>query len=245
MAIKGSGAYLTLAVCFSLLVMSHILIVEDSPQVSSFLEKGLRARGFVTSTVDNGNDALSIMMSQEIDLMILDLGLPKISGLIVLERLRQYRENVAVIVLSASHEIDDKLASFGSGADDYLTKPFRFEELLVRIQARLRDMRKFQSKTRNPRVLTLDELELNLRSRELRLGGQPIRLSAREFILIETFMRHPGQILSREQLLDQVWGYGYNPETNIVDVYVGYLRKKLGHYRFETVRGVGYRLKHE
>ena len=225
--------------------MSHILIVEDSSQVASFLEKGLQAHGYTTSTVDNGDDAIIVMLNQEIDLMLLDLGLPGTNGLTVLERLRQKTESMAVIILSASHEIDDKLASFRHGANDYLTKPFRFEELLVRIRARLRDMRQLQAEAVNPQVLNLKELQINLRSRELRINGQPVSLSAREFILTETFMRHPGQILSREQLLDHVWGYDYNPGTNIVDVYVGYLRKKLGRHRIETVRGMGYRLKYE
>ncbi|MEM1251399.1 MAG: response regulator transcription factor [Cyanobacteria bacterium P01_H01_bin.21] len=225
--------------------MSHILIVEDSLRVSSFLEKGLKTHGYTTSTVDNGNDAISIMLDDEIDLMILDLELPQTSGLTVLERLREQRRNIAVIILSASHEMDDKLASFSSGADDYLTKPFRFEELLVRIRARLRDVRQLQAKGVNSQVLNLNDLEINLRSRQVHINGRLINLSAREFILVETFMRHPGQILSREQLLDKVWGYDYNPGTNIVDVYIGYLRKKLGRCRIETIRGMGYRLKYE
>ena len=154
--------------------MSHILIVEDSLRVSSFLEKGLRTHGYTTSAVDNGDDAIAIMLDDEIDLMILDLGLPQTSGLTVLERLREQRRNIAVIILSASHEMDDKLASFSSGADDYLTKPFRFEELLVRIRARLRDVRQLRAKGVNSQVLNLNDLEINLRSRQLHIKGRLI-----------------------------------------------------------------------
>ncbi|MEL6129440.1 MAG: response regulator transcription factor [Cyanobacteria bacterium J06628_4] len=226
--------------------MSRILIVEDSLRVAAFLEKGLRANGYTPTIVDNGNDAISTALSDQFDLMILDLGLPKIDGLTVLDALRRQGIAIAIIILSARHAVNDKVAGFERGADDYLTKPFRFEELLMRIRVRLRDARKTQADMSTASYLVdFRGVELDLRSRDARVDGQMVKLSAREFLLAETFLRHPGQILSREQLLDHVWGYDYDPGSNVVDVYVGYLRKKLGHHLIETVRGMGYRLKHE
>ena len=196
--------------------------------------------------MDNGNDAIATALSDQFDLMILDLGLPTMDGFTVLDALRGQGIAIAIIILSARHEVNDKVAGFERGADDYLTKPFRFEELLMRIRVRLRDARKIQAELSTAAYLVdFRGIELDLRSRDVRVDGQAVKLSAREFILAETFLRHPGQILSREQLLDHVWGYDYDPGSNIVDVYVGYLRKKLGHHLIETVRGMGYRLKYE
>ena len=226
--------------------MSRILIVEDSLRVAAFLEKGLRDNGYTPTIVDNGNDAIATALSDQFDLMILDLGLPTMDGLTVLDALRGQGIAIAIIILSARNEVNDKVAGFERGADDYLTKPFRFEELLMRIRVRLRDARKIQAELSTAAYLVdFRGIELDLRSRDVRVDGQAVKLSAREFILAETFLRHPGQILSREQLLDHVWGYDYDPGSNIVDVYVGYLRKKLGHHLIETVRGMGYRLKYE
>ena len=196
--------------------------------------------------MDNGNDAIATALSDQFDLMILDLGLPTMDGFTVLDALRGQGIAIAIIILSARHEVNDKVAGFERGADDYLTKPFRFEELLMRIRVRLRDARKIQAELSTAAYLVdFRGIELDLRSRDVRVDGQAVKLSAREFILAETFLRHPGQILSREQLLDHVWGYDYDPGSNIVDVYVGYLRKKLGHHLIETVRCMGYRLKYE
>lgn len=227
--------------------MSRILIIEDSARVASFLEKGLQANGYTSSIVNNGDDAIALALSQQFDLILLDLGLPMKDGLTVLDECRGQGISVPIIILSARHEISDKVAGFERGADDYLTKPFRFEELLMRIRARLRNahLRKTHTGTSNTDILRFQEIELNLRSREVRVAGRLIKLSTREFILAEMFLRHPGQILSREQLLDHVWGYDYAPGSNIVDVYIGYLRKKLGRHFIETIRGLGYRLKHE
>lgn len=220
--------------------MTHILIVEDELRITDFLVKGLEASGFITTSASNSDDAAAIALDGNIDLLLLDLGLPGQDGLDLLKDLRGQGFQAPVIILTARSGIDDKVTGFELGADDYLTKPFRFEELLVRIRARLRT-RAVASDT-NGFVLTAGNIVLDLRTRRVTAGGQPIDLSAREFTLLETFMRHPEQVLSRQQLLDVVWGYDYEPGSNVVDVYVGYLRKKLGSGLIETVRGMGYRL---
>jgi DNA-binding response OmpR family regulator len=159
----------------------------------------------------------------------------------VLEELRGRGERLPVIILTARDDVLDKVAGLEGGADDYVTKPFRFEELLARVRARLRDRQSPRGK--DEMTLTSGDIVLDLRTRRVSAGNREVELSAREFTLAETFLRHPGQVLTREQLLSRVWGYDYDPSSNIVDVYVGYLRKKLGSERFETVRGVGYRLR--
>jgi DNA-binding response OmpR family regulator len=221
--------------------MNRILIAEDEPRITAFLEKGLRSNGFTTTVVTNGSDAISMALSSEFDLMILDLGLPGKDGLTVLGELRGQGVSIPVIILTAKDEVSDKITGFESGADDYVTKPFRFEELLARIRARLRSFNLPQGQAEA--ILNAGEVILDLRTRRVRIRDRTIELSAREFTLAEIFFRHPGQIMSREQLLDHVWGYDYDPGSNIVDVYVGYLRKKLGNELIETVRGMGYRLR--
>ena len=221
--------------------MNRILIAEDEPRIASFLEKGLKANGFTTIVVEDGDAAIKVTDSNDFDLLILDLGLPGKDGLQVLEELRGRGETLPIIILTARDEIGDKVAGFESGADDYVTKPFRFEELLARVRARLRNNQSAPKK--DEMILTAGEIVLDLRSRTVKVGDRIVELSAREFILAETFIRHPGQVLSREQLLNRVWGYDYDPNSNIVDVYVGYLRKKLGSNKIETVRSMGYRLR--
>jgi two-component system, OmpR family, response regulator QseB len=221
--------------------MNQILIAEDEPRIVAFIEKGLRSHGFITSVANDGICAIDMAVSDEFDLLILDLGLPGKDGLEVLEQIRGQGGDIPVIILTARDDIQDKVAGFEGGADDYLTKPFRFEELLVRIKARLRNNSGTQAKEET--ALKAGDVVLDLRSRKIKVGVENIELPAREFTLAETFFRHPGQILSREQLLDRVWGYDYDPGSNIVDVYVGYLRKKLGSDLIETVRGMGYRLR--
>ena len=217
--------------------MSRILIVEDEPRIAAFLEKGLRANGFTTIVAGEGREALALMSTGDVDLVILDLGLPDIDGLDVLRQLRERDGAMRVLILTARDALSDTVSGLDEGADDYVTKPFQFDELLARVRARLRDER-----TPVDYVLRVGQAQLDLRTRRARVGDRPVELTAREFALAETFFRHPGQVLAREQLLSRVWGYDYDPESNIVDVYVGYLRKKLGEDLLTTVRGMGYRL---
>ncbi len=218
--------------------MTLILIAEDEPRIAAFLEKGLRASGFATVIADTGTLAAALLRQQAFDLLILDLGLPGKDGHEVLQELRRRGGNrLPVIILTARDGVDDTVAGLEGGADDYMTKPFRFEELLARIRARLRD-----GDAADSTVLRCGEVVLDLRTRRALVGDRTVELTAREFTLLETLMRHPGQVLSRQQLLDRVWGYDFDPGSNVVDVYVRYLRNKLGAERFGTVRGVGYRL---
>jgi DNA-binding response OmpR family regulator len=217
--------------------MTRILIAEDEARLAAFLEKGLQANGFVTTVAGDGATALSLARDEDFDLLVLDLGLPALDGLSVLRTMREQGRRMPVVILSARDEIDDKVVGLEHGADDYLTKPFRFEELLARVRVRLRD-----AGTAEQTVLRAGEVGLDLRTRRAHVGGRAIELSAREFTMLEVFLRHPGQVLSREQLLSHVWGYDFDPGSNVVDVYVGYLRRKLGHDRILTVRGMGYAL---
>jgi DNA-binding response OmpR family regulator len=217
--------------------MSRILIAEDEPRLAAFLEKGLRANGFATTIVADGA-ATSLMAQDELfDLLILDLGLPGKDGSLVLREMRSAGQRMPVVILTARDDVSDKVAGLEGGADDYVTKPFRFEELLARIRARLRD-----EGTAEQTVIRAGDVVLDLRTRRASAQGNIVELTAREFTMLEILMRHPGQVLAREQLLSHVWGYQYDPASNIVDVYVGYLRRKLGSNVIETVRGVGYRL---
>ncbi|MBF6619409.1 MAG: response regulator transcription factor [Patulibacter sp.] len=215
--------------------MNRILIAEDEQRLSAFLEKGLRAAGFTTTVVADGAAAVAVARDEDFDLLILDLGLPALDGMTVLRTLRGQGRRLPVLILSARDEVDDKVAGLELGADDYLTKPFRFEELLARVRARLRT-----EGTREETVLRHGELTLDLRRRTASIEGRTVDLSAREFTMLEVFLRHAGQVLSREQLLSHVWGYQHDPGSNVVDVYVGYLRRKLGGHVIATVRGIGY-----
>ena len=217
--------------------MNRILIAEDEPRLAAFLEKGLRANGFTTTTVGDGVRAAAMARDDDFDLFVLDIGLPGKDGFEVLRELRADGHRLPVIILSARDEITDKVSGLEHGADDYVTKPFRFEELLARVRVRLRG-----EGTQETTVLRAGELTLDLRTRRASIEGRTIELSAREFTMLEVFLRHSGQVLSREQLLSHVWGYDYDPGSNVVDVYVGYLRRKLGRDRIHTVRGMGYSL---
>ena len=217
--------------------MTRILIAEDEARIVSFLEKGLRANGYTTSAVDNGVDARALARDDTFDLLILDLGLPGLDGRSVLREIRARGERIPVIVLTARDGVDDTVGSLEEGADDYVTKPFRFEELLARIRLRLRS-----EPTAEPTVLSAGRLSLDLRSRRANFDGRTIDLTAREYALLEMFLRHADQVLSRQQLLSHVWGYDFDPGSNVVDVYVRYLRRKVGEGTIETVRGMGYRL---
>jgi DNA-binding response OmpR family regulator len=217
--------------------LSRILIAEDEPGIASFLEKGLKAAGYSTLVVEDGPTAASTARDRDFDLMILDLGLPGMDGHDVLSELRGRGERMPVVILTARSGVDDTVAGLEEGADDYVTKPFRFEELLARVKVRLRD-----PGSAEPTQLRAGEVVLDLLTRKAQVGDRDVELSAREFILAETLFRHPGQVLSRQQLLSNVWGYDFDGGSNVVDVYVGYLRKKLGTDLIETVRGMGYRV---
>ncbi|ADP83889.1 response regulator transcription factor [Pseudofrankia inefficax] len=218
---------------------NRVLIAEDEQRIASFVAKGLRSNGFVPTCVADGQSALEVALAGDVDLLLLDLGLPDLDGFAVLRQLRAAGSRLPVVVLTARDGVRDTVAALEGGADDYVSKPFRFEELLARVRLRLRPDR---GAAPEPTVLRSGDLALDLRTRQARVGDRVIDLTAREFVLAETFLRHPGQVLAREQLLSAVWGYDYDPGSNIVDVYVGYLRRKLGAARIATVRGMGYRL---
>ena len=217
--------------------MNRILIAEDETRLASFLEKGLRASGFATTVVNDGGAATMMARDDDFDLLVLDLGLPGRDGLEVLRELRRSGQRLPVIILTARDDPGDKVAGLEAGADDYLGKPFHFEELLARIRVRLRA----EEAVSEQRVLRVGDVALDLSTRWATVRGSTVELSAREFELLRTFLQHPNHVLSREQLLARVWGYDYDPGSNVIDVYVGYLRRKLGSDRFETVPGVGYR----
>ncbi len=218
--------------------MSRILVVEDEQRIASFVAKGLRAAGFVVDVTTSGSEAVEWVLQGGIDLVVLDVGLPDIDGFEVLDRLRGQGVATPVIMLTARSSVADRVAGLEGGADDYMPKPFSFEELLARIRLRLRVSGEVHQLMR----LEHRGLVLDLASRKAQVDGQWVDLSAREFALAETFLRNPGQVLSREQLLAAVWGLDFDPGSNVVDVYVSYLRSRLGKERFETVRGMGYRL---
>jgi DNA-binding response OmpR family regulator len=217
--------------------VNRILIAEDEPRIASFLEKGLRAAGYATAVVADGAQVADRARTGEVDLLILDLGLPGLDGLAALAQIRARGDRLPVLVLTARDAVKDRVTGLDLGADDYMTKPFSFEELLARIRARLRDPGHAAAS-----VLTAGPVVLDLLRRTVTVDGNEVQLTMREFVLAETLMRHPGQVLSREQLLDRVWGLSHDPGSNVVDVYVGYLRRKLGADLIQTVRGMGYRL---
>ncbi|GGP02431.1 response regulator transcription factor [Nonomuraea glycinis] len=218
--------------------MNRILIAEDEGRIASFLEKGLRGNGFVTAVVEDGVAAYDVAASGAFDLLILDIGLPLSDGFTVLRRLREAKVGIPVIILTARDSVTDTVAGLEGGADDYIAKPFAFEELLARVRLRLRADRQPEVT-----VLRVADLALDLRTRRVYIGERSVDLSTREFALAEVFCRHPDQVLTREQLLSHVWGFDFDPGSNVVDVYVRYLRRKIGADRIETVRGTGYRLR--
>lgn len=219
--------------------MARILIAEDESRISSFVEKGLGAAGYGTETVADGVDALTLARSGAFDLLVLDIGLPGIDGFEVLRRLRDGGSTLPVIILTARDSAADTVAGFEGGANDYVPKPFRFDELLARVRVRLNDAR-----TQAPapeQQLACAQVVLDLRTRRITSPDGTFDLSAREYALAEEFLRNPEQVLSREQLLSRVWGLDFDPGSNVVDVYVRYLRRKIGARHLQTVRGMGYR----
>lgn len=217
--------------------MTHILIIEDEDRIASFVEKGLKAAGYATVRAATAGEGFEYALNTIVDLAVLDLGLPDEDGLQLLSRLRSKGFGAPVIILTARDTPADTVAGLESGADDYMAKPFSIDELQARIRLRLRG-----GSADEPTTLSAGDLVLDLHARKVKAGGAEHELSSREFTLAETFMRHPGQVLSREQLLEMVWGYSFDPGSNLVDVYVRYLRAKVGAERIRTVRGVGYRL---
>jgi len=218
--------------------MSRVLVVEDEARIALFVERGLRAVGHTVETVGTGAAALTAVRSGAPDLIVLDLGLPDMDGLDVLSNIRGEGHRMPVVILTARDDVSDKVTGFEAGADDYIAKPFAFEELLARVRARLRETGRSES-----HELVHDEVRLDLRSRRVRTPDQgEHELSGREFALLEALMRHPGAIRSREELLDRVWGFDFDPGSNVVEVYIRYLRKKIGADRIHTVRGSGYRM---
>jgi DNA-binding response OmpR family regulator len=213
-----------------------VLVVEDEARIASFLIRGLRAQGYAVDHVATGEEALRGARDPELDLMILDLGLPDIDGTEVLRRLREQGSRLPILVLTARGEVADRVEGLDLGADDYLIKPFAFDELLARIRVRIREQDGAPATS-----LRVGDVELDIPTRRVSVGEARYDLTAREFSLLQVFLRRPGQVLSREQILSQVWELDWDPGSNVVDVYVGYLRKKVGDERIETVRGVGYR----
>ena len=215
-------------------------MVEDEPGISSFVAKGLTSAGYNVTVVDKGADAISGALGGDYSLIVLDIGLPDMDGFEVLEQIRGQGATLPIIVLTARSSVEDTVSGLEQGADDYMSKPFRFEELLARIRLRLKTAN--SEDPTNMVQINVGGLHLDLRTRCATIDGEPVELSAREFTMLQAFMEHPDQVLSRSQLLDMVWGYDFDPGSNVVDVYVRYLRRKIGSERIVTVRGMGYRL---
>ncbi len=216
-----------------------ILVIEDEPGIVDFLQRGLQSYGYLVSAATDGISGTEAALSEHVDLVVLDMMLPGASGLEVLASIKGAKPSLPVIALTARGEIDDRIAGLDAGLVDYLTKPFSLRELAARIRVQLR------ANANATTMLTAGDIELDLISRQVRRAGEEVRLSSTEFELLHCLMRNSGRVLSREQILRVVWGYEYDPGTNVVDVYIGYLRRKLRHGErpapIATVRTVGYR----
>jgi DNA-binding response OmpR family regulator len=219
----------------------RILVAEDEAAIADFIDHGLSAEGYAVTVASRGDDALALALSEDFGLVVLDRMLPGLDGIAVLEALRAAKPELGVIMLTARTEIDDRVEGLDAGAIDYMTKPFAFDELAARVRAHLRT----PSQTQSTRLEALG-IELDLLTRRVSRDGVEVALSSKEFDLLAYFLRHPANVLSREQILSAVWGYSHDPGTNIVEVYVSYLRRKLGRpgspAPIVTVRSVGYRL---
>jgi len=230
--------------------MPHLLVVEDDRRVSDFLNRGLRAEGYQVTVVERGDLVQKSVEQTEPDLILLDVMLPGISGVEACQRLRAARCRKPVLMLTAMDALEDKVTGLRCGADDYLTKPFAFEELLARIEALLRRAEQHSddeaATAAKQRQLSLADLVLDLERMQVRRGDQLVAMTARELALLELLMRHPGRVFSRERILNTVWGYSEDPLTNVVDVYIRRLRAKLDEGReaalIQTVRGLGYKM---
>jgi heavy metal response regulator len=222
----------------------RLLVVEDEKKVASFIKQGLEEEGYAVDVASDGEKGLEMALDGVHDLIILDISLPRIDGLRVLKKLRQQRVSIPVLLLTVRATIEDKVLGLDAGADDYLTKPFAFQELVARVRALMR--RRTETE---PALLRVADLVLDPARRIVSRGGEKIELTAKEFALLEYFMRNPGRVLTRTQMIEHVWNYDFDTMTNIIDVYVNYLRKKVDSDRepklIHTVRGVGYVLKAE
>jgi two-component system, OmpR family, response regulator len=220
----------------------NVLVVEDEKQVANLVRKGLEEQGFQVQVSHDGTEAHALATTRQYDVIVLDIMLPGRDGLSILNGLRKQRNTVPVILLTARSELDERTEGLDLGADDYLTKPFYVEELISRIRALLR-----RTSGEQLSILQAEDLTVNLITREVRRGDEQIRLTAREFSLLEYLMRSPGRVYTRTQIIEHVWGYDFDPNTNLVDVYIQRLRKKIrgnsGDDLIETVRGVGYRFR--
>jgi two-component system, OmpR family, response regulator len=221
----------------------RILIVEDETRIADFLQRGLRAEGHFPVVANDGEAGLALALEGDFDLLLLDMMLPKIHGREICQQLRMNKINTPLIILSAMDSLDDVIAGLRMGADDYMTKPFSFEELLARIETVMRRTSEIASEAQ---VLSIGSLAFDRQSLRFTVAGKEVRMTAKELAIIELLMSHPGTLFSRERILSNVWGLNMDPLTNVVDVYIGKLRKKIdsghGDSIIETVRGLGYRL---
>jgi len=226
----------------------RILVAEDEPRIARFVERGLKANGYACTVVEDGIAALDLASGGEFDLLVLDVGLPRMDGFQVLRALRGMGVSIPILMVTARTGVEDTVQGLEEGANDYIAKPFRFEELLARVKLRAREAQAGTAAAASGGdVLTLGDLSLDLRTRIARTPGEDgtprgVELSSREFTMARVFLESPRQVLTRDLLLSKVWGYDYEGASNVVDVYVGYLRGKIGAERVVTVRGAGYKL---
>jgi DNA-binding response OmpR family regulator len=220
----------------------RILVVEDEHKLASVLKRGLEEHGYAVDVAYDGEDGLAMATAAPYDLIVLDVMLPKLDGLAVSHALRAGDAHMPILMLTARDAVDDRVSGLDSGADDYLTKPFAFRELLARIRALLRR----EGRSKDP-VLRVADLEVDTVSHEVRRGGKPIELTSKEYAILEYFLRNPNRVLTRTQIAEHVWDYDFVSMSNVIDVYVGYLRRKLGDdgesRLLRTIRGAGYQLK--
>jgi two-component system OmpR family response regulator len=233
---------MTCGTAVAIIRVMRVLVIEDDVRLASLIRRGLREEGLVVDVAVKGEDALWMAASSAYDVLTLDMLLPGIGGLEVCRRLRENDVQTPILMLTARDEVEDRIAGLDAGADDYLVKPFDFGELVARLRALAR-----RGPVERGTVLSVAGIELDRASRRVRRRGEEVPLSAKEFQLLEVFMSHPDQVLSRYQLLEGAWDSGYEHRSNVIDVYVRYLREKLdrafGADSLETVRGVGYRLR--
>lgn len=224
----------------------NVLLLEDEARIASFVSQGLREQGFVVEACDNGTEGYALALERTYDVVLLDIMMPGMDGLAILKGLRGAGHTVPVILITARNELDDRLAGLNLGADDYIAKPFYVEELVARIHAVVR-----RTSGERQNLLAVGPLRLDRITRDVTCGGHRVELTAREFNLLEYLMRSPGRVFTRTQILEHVWGYDFNPSTNVVDVAIQRLRKKLDSLLdplddpswIESVRGVGYRFR--